>query len=60
MQRIHKTHVATGIDWVEIPEVGLRVLCGSPADAVKHLAKRGLIVPTEVSNFGDKVCWCGE
>ncbi|MBK9623711.1 MAG: bacteriohemerythrin [Rhodocyclaceae bacterium] len=50
MQRIHKTHVATGIDWVEIPEVGLRVLCGSPADAVKHLAKRGLIVPTEVSD----------
>ena len=48
MQAIHKTIVATGIHWVEIPDAGLRILCGSPADAVKHLAKRGLIVPTEV------------
>lgn len=44
---IHKIEVARGIQWVEIPEVGLRILCGCPADAVKHLIKRGLILPKE-------------
>ncbi|MBF0467155.1 MAG: bacteriohemerythrin [Nitrospirae bacterium] len=46
--KITKIAVARGIQWVEIPEVDLRVLCGSPADAVKHLIKRGLILPQEV------------
>ncbi len=45
---IRKIDVARGIFWVEVPEAGLRVLCGCPADAVKHLIKRGLIVPQEV------------
>jgi hemerythrin len=45
---IHKIDVARGIQWVEVPEVNLRVLCGCPADAVKHLIKRGLILPQEV------------
>ncbi|EME71878.1 hypothetical protein H261_01477 [Paramagnetospirillum caucaseum] len=39
--------VSSGISWVEVPEADLRVLCGCPADSVKHLIKRGLIVPTE-------------
>ena len=46
---IHKIDVAKGILWVEVPEAGLRVLCGCPADAVKHLIKRGLIVKHEVN-----------
>ena len=46
---IHKIDVARGIQWVEIPEANLRVLCGCPADAVKHLIKRGLILPQEIS-----------
>ncbi len=45
---IHKIDVARGIQWVEVPEANLRVLCGCPADAVKHLIKRGLILPKEV------------
>ena len=45
---IHKIDVAPGIHWVEVPEADLRVLCGSPADAVKHLTKRGLILPQEM------------
>ncbi|HEU0283091.1 MAG TPA: MBL fold metallo-hydrolase, partial [Gallionella sp.] len=45
---IHKIDVARGIQWVEVPEADLRVLCGCPADAVKHLIKRGLILPQEV------------
>lgn len=35
--------VLPGVAWVEVPEADLRVLCGAPADVVKHLMKRGLI-----------------
>jgi hemerythrin len=35
--------VANGIYWVDVPEADLRILCGCPADAVKHLARAGLI-----------------
>ncbi|MEO5345876.1 MAG: bacteriohemerythrin [Magnetococcus sp. YQC-9] len=44
---IIKIAVAKGIYWVEIPQAGLRVLCGCPMDSVKHLMKRGLIIATE-------------
>ncbi len=47
MHMIRKIEVAPGISWIEVPEVDLRVLCGCPADSVKHLMKRGLIVFTE-------------
>ena len=30
-----------GVWWVEIAAANLRILCGCPADAVKHLMKRG-------------------
>lgn len=46
--KIHKIEVARGIQWVEVPEADLRVLCGCPPDAVKHLSKRGLILSQEV------------
>ncbi len=45
--RMRVVAVSPGISWVEVPEADLRVLCGCPADSVKHLIKRGLIVPTE-------------
>lgn len=35
--------VTTGVYWVDIPAADLRILCGCPADAVKHLKQRGLI-----------------
>jgi hemerythrin len=44
---LRKIEVTTGVWWVEAPEAGVSVLCGCPADAVKHLMKRGLIVSTE-------------
>ncbi len=47
MRKIKKIEVAPGISWIEVPEVDLRVLCGCPADSVKHLMKRGLIVWSE-------------
>jgi len=46
---INKIYVARGIYWIEIPEADLRILCGCPADAVKHLIKRGLILSNEVN-----------
>jgi len=45
--RMRLVAVSPGISWVEVPEADLRVLCGCPADSVKHLIKRGLIVETE-------------
>ena len=41
---MEKIKVSSGIYWVNIPEADLRILCGCPADTVKHLQKRGLIV----------------
>ena len=45
---IYKIDVACGIQLVGVPEVKLRILCGCPAEAVKHLIKRGLILPQEI------------
>lgn len=44
---IRKLVVANGIYFVEIPEAGLSLLCGTPADSVKHLFRRGIIQTTE-------------
>ncbi len=42
-----KLEVTTGVYWLEIPEAQLAILCGCPADVVKHLMKRGLILNRE-------------
>ncbi len=47
MAKLRKVHVTTGVVWVDAPDAGLQVLCGCPADVVKHLMRRGLIVETE-------------
>lgn len=44
---IRKLLVANGIYYVEVPAAGLALLCGAPADAVKHLFRRGIIQVTE-------------
>ena len=41
--------VVPGVAWVAVPQADLRVLCGCPADAVKHLMRRGLIRPITVN-----------
>ncbi len=45
--KINKIDVSHGIQWVEVAEANLRILCGCPADSVKHLIKRGLILSKE-------------
>lgn len=47
MTKIGKFQVANGLFLVEILEAGLYIQCGCPADSVKHLMKRGLIVTKE-------------
>jgi len=49
MTCITKAPVTTGMWWVDVPEAGLRILCGCPEDAVKHLMRRGLIRTTETA-----------
>ncbi|MBE3065026.1 MAG: cyclic nucleotide-binding domain-containing protein [Acidobacteria bacterium] len=41
---MEKLRVTNGVYWVSIPEADLSILCGCPADSVKHLMKSGLIV----------------
>lgn len=42
-----KLPVLPGVWWVEIPEEECCILCGSPADTIKHLASLGLIEKME-------------
>jgi len=47
MAGLRKIEVSTGVFWIEAPSVDARILCGCPADVVKHLMKRGLITSRE-------------
>ena len=44
MHNLRTTRVASGVYWIQVPEAELYILCGCPADVVKHLMLRGLIV----------------
>lgn len=46
--RMDKYRVTDGLFLVDIPDAGLSIQCGCPADSVKHLARRGLIQTREV------------
>lgn len=48
MGKISKIKVAEGIYYVSVPDADVTILCGCPADSVKHLMKRGLIRNVEV------------
>ncbi len=43
MHNLRTTRVTSGVYWVQVPEAGIFILCGSPADVVKHLMLRGFI-----------------
>jgi hemerythrin len=40
---MEKIKVTNGVYWIDIPEENFYILCGTPADVVKHLMRRGLI-----------------
>lgn len=52
MGKISKIKVAEGMYYVSIPDAGVYILCGCPADSVKHLMKRGLIQNVEAEGVG--------
>lgn len=43
MGNLLTVRVAAGVYWLQVPEVGLYVLCGCPGEVVKHLMRKGLI-----------------
>ena len=51
MAAFKKIPVSPGVFWVEFSAADVRVLCGCPVDAVKHLMRRGLIVPIEIAGI---------
>jgi len=51
MASIRKIPVSTGILWLEVPSADVRILCGCPEDSVKHLLRKGLIIPIEVDGI---------
>jgi len=48
---LSKIRITGGVYMVCAPEAQLSVLCGCPADTVKHLIRLGLIVPSEVEGI---------
>ena len=44
---MEKQKITHGVFWVGIPEADLSIVCGCPADCVKHMMKSGLIVERE-------------
>src|SRR4026207_1228306 len=47
MAAIRKVSISTGMYWVEVRGADVRILCGCPEDAVKHLLRTGLIAQLE-------------
>ncbi|MBG0776359.1 MAG: bacteriohemerythrin [Desulfovibrionaceae bacterium] len=47
MAALRKFQVTRGVYYIEAPDAGLNILCGCPSDSVKHLMKKGLILPTD-------------
>jgi len=43
MNNLRLTKVTTGVYWLQVPEEGLYILCGCPAEVVKHLMRKGYI-----------------
>jgi len=46
IRNLHVAEITTGVYWLQIPEADLYILCGCPADVVKHMMGRGFIAST--------------
>ncbi len=49
MSYLEKIEIIPGVSWVQVSATDLKILCGCPADIVKHLMKKGLILGKEVN-----------
>jgi hemerythrin len=43
MKNLQTTKIIPGVYWVQVPEADLYILCGCPADIIKHLMKKEYI-----------------
>ncbi len=46
-----KTDITKGISYLEIPEEGLRILCGCPENSIKFIMQKGLTPPVVINGF---------
>ena len=46
LKNLQTSKVSAGVFWVQVPEAGVYILCGCPADVVKHLMRKGFIAST--------------
>ncbi|MBF0610948.1 MAG: cyclic nucleotide-binding domain-containing protein [Magnetococcales bacterium] len=44
MKNLRVTEITTGVFWLQVPEADLYLLCGCPAEVVKHMLRKGYIV----------------
>jgi hemerythrin len=47
LKNLQLTKITNGVYWLQIPEADLYILCGCPADIVKHMMQKGLIAQTQ-------------
>ncbi len=48
MSSINAKKLTHGIWWLEFRDANVRILCGAPADSVKHLMRQGYIAPVDI------------
>lgn len=51
LKNLHLTKITNGVFWLQIPEADLYILCGCPADIVKHMMRKGFIAETRVGEI---------
>jgi len=49
MAKIRKVKVTNKVWFLSVPEAQIFILCGCPADSIKHLIKQGLIISKDVN-----------
>lgn len=52
INNLQLSKVSTGVYWLQIPEENLYILCGCPADVVKHLKQMQYIAETDKGETG--------
>jgi hemerythrin len=52
IRNLHVAEITTGVYWLQIPEADLYILCGCPADVVKHMISKGFIASTREGEIG--------
>ena len=43
LNNLHLSKITNGVYWLQVPEADLHILCGCPADVVKHMMRKGFI-----------------